>query len=181
LEEKKEKIYASTQKRRTRTGKPPTEGTLSWNIMSSGGASSRIVLALREQITKLRQAQHVLLRRLNRQNAAKWESYWQQKDLPPWDPDRPCSHLTQLLASDSAYSGDSLKSLCAVDLGCGSGSNAVHMSRLGIGRVAGVDISQAGLECARRRERESAGAGAAAAAVDWMEADVYKLPMHKDW
>jgi SAM-dependent methyltransferase len=168
-------------------------------------ATKRVVSALRSRLALLEEAQTALLIRLSRRSSSKWEMYWQHEALPPWDPDAPCSQLVQLVQSN-AFRSTISKGARALDLGCGSGSNAVYLTQQGFGQVAGVDISNAGLIHARRRETEAAEAAAAAAAageggeaaavtaaamatatataplpIDWLEADVYKLALHREW
>jgi ubiquinone/menaquinone biosynthesis C-methylase UbiE len=58
----------------------------------------------------------------------------------------------------------------ALDLGCGSGSDAVYLAERGIETI-GVDLSSAALERARERATSSG------VHVDWIQADVLRLPL----
>lgn len=66
--------------------------------------------------------------------------------------------------------GESLAPLLAVDLGCGTGLEAVWLAQRGF-RVAGVDDSRAALALARRRAAE------AGVEVEWHHASVFDLPL----
>jgi len=58
----------------------------------------------------------------------------------------------------------------ALDIGCGTGSDAVYLAGRGIETI-GVDLSPAALELARERARRSG------VSVEWIQADVLQLPL----
>lgn len=82
----------------------------------------------------------------------------------PWDQDHVSAELAALVQGPSA-----LKPGKAIDIGCGTGTQAVYLARRGW-QVAGVDVVEHALDRARRRA-ESAGV-----AVRLIAGDVTKLP-----
>src|SRR5437764_1299806 len=72
-----------------------------------------------------------------------WDERY-RKDEAPWDTGRPSSELRRVLAEDKIGPGR------AVELGCGTGTNAVWLARQGFD-VTGVDISPLAIERAEAR------------------------------
>ncbi len=64
----------------------------------------------------------------------------------PWDLDRPQPAIVRL-ASTGAFSG------AVLDVGCGTGENALHIASLGLS-VLGVDVAETALELARAKANE---------------------------
>ncbi len=81
----------------------------------------------------------------------------------PWDNDEIPAELAAVVAGD-----DALAPGRALDIGCGTGTQAVYLARAGWS-VTGVDVVEKPLGKARRR------AAAAGVAVDWIRADVTRL------
>ena len=72
-----------------------------------------------------------------------WDETY-RKGQTPWDIGRPCSEMVRLLEEE-------IISPCkALDLGCGSGTNAIYLAEMGFD-VTGVDISQVAIEMAREK------------------------------
>ncbi|MBX3443829.1 MAG: methyltransferase domain-containing protein [Planctomyces sp.] len=92
---------------------------------------------------------------------------WNQRYLDgqtPWDSGLPSRELQHILRESEIPRGR------ALDLGCGSGTNAVFLAQQGF-RTTGVDAAAEGLALARRR------ADQAGVEVDWIEADVQGLSL----
>jgi len=92
-----------------------------------------------------------------------WDRDYQGKKPPPWDIRRPADELQKSVESGTVHA-------CrAVDLCCGSGTDAIYLARHGF-QVTAIDIAPTALSQALRKA-ESAGV-----TVDWMLADVLALP-----
>ena len=81
----------------------------------------------------------------------------------PWDNDEVPAELAGVVDGD-----DALPPGRALDIGCGTGTQAVHLARAGWD-VTGIDAVEKPLVKARRR------AAATGVAVDWIRADVTRL------
>lgn len=91
---------------------------------------------------------------------------WEQRyrdGATPWDIGRPCEELQRVLQSGVVQPCRTL------DLGCGTGTNAVYLAQRGFD-VTGVDVAQNALEKAREK------AAAANVNVRFLHADVCHLP-----
>ncbi len=75
-----------------------------------------------------------------------WEKRYEQKELP-WDSGHPASCLMQLLAPWPQFNGSVL------EVGCGTGTNAVWMAEQGL-QVTGIDIASGAVALARQRAEE---------------------------
>ena len=93
---------------------------------------------------------------------AHWEERY-EKGETPWDTGRPSSELQRMVAEDA------VAPCRAVELGCGTGTNAVWLARQGFD-VTAIDLSTRAVERARRR------AEAAGVAVRFLTADVLHPP-----
>ena len=82
---------------------------------------------------------------------------------PPWDSDRPLPALVALVEAGRLTPGQ------ALDLGCGTGTNAIYLAQRGF-TVAGVDIASRAIAQARHKAQE------AGVAVDFRVGDVTDLP-----
>jgi SAM-dependent methyltransferase len=80
---------------------------------------------------------------------------------PPWDIDTPQPAVVRL-ASDGGFSGPVL------DVGCGTGENALHVASLGL-RVLGVDVAETALTLARQKARDRS------IEVEFLAADAFQL------
>ncbi len=76
---------------------------------------------------------------------ARWENRYQTGDTP-WDTGRPSAELAAVL--DSGV----IQPCRAIELGCGTGTNAVYLAERGFS-VTAVDLSAAAIERARQRAR----------------------------
>jgi 2-polyprenyl-3-methyl-5-hydroxy-6-metoxy-1,4-benzoquinol methylase len=76
----------------------------------------------------------------------KWEERYEQKNTP-WDTGRPDIHLMNLLSGWPKFKGKVL------EVGCGTGTNAVWMAEQGF-QVTAMDISAGAVEMARRKAAE---------------------------
>jgi 2-polyprenyl-3-methyl-5-hydroxy-6-metoxy-1,4-benzoquinol methylase len=74
-----------------------------------------------------------------------WDASYQDGPAP-WDIDRPQPAIVRLAAA-GGFAGTVL------DVGCGSGENALHVASLGL-PVQGVDIAETALEMARAKAQE---------------------------
>jgi len=81
----------------------------------------------------------------------RWEERYRTGDTP-WETGKPSSELCRMMAQENLRPGR------AIDLGCGTGANAVWLSQQGFD-VTGVDLSDLAIKAAR------AGAAAANTAV----------------
>lgn len=101
----------------------------------------------------------------------KWDAHWGRDALPPWDTGAASNALLDLLGSLSAEFARS----AAIDVGCGSGRNALALAEADFADVVGVDIAEGALECARRNDVEGR--------VDWRRESVFDLletsPIHR--
>jgi SAM-dependent methyltransferase len=87
-----------------------------------------------------------------------WQHKYQTGDTP-WDSGRPSRELQCVLAERQITTGR------ALELGCGTGTNAVFLARRGF-HVCAVDCAPLAMERARSK------AVAASVSIDWHEADV---------
>lgn len=92
----------------------------------------------------------------------RWEERYRTGETP-WDTGQPSSELGRVLAEGLVKPGR------AVELGCGTGTNAVWLAQQGFD-VTAIDLSALALERARRRAE---GAGAR---VRFLEGDVLHPP-----
>jgi SAM-dependent methyltransferase len=93
---------------------------------------------------------------------ARWEDRYRTGDVP-WDTGRPSSELQRVMAEDGIEPGR------AVELGCGTGTNAIWLAQQGFD-VTGVDLSELAIE------RAQAKAASASVRVTFLQADVLALP-----
>ncbi len=82
---------------------------------------------------------------------------------PPWDTGRPQPALVEWMERTRSRPGR------ALDLGCGTGTNAIYLARQGF-QVTGVDIARLAIAKARRKAQE------AGVDVRFLVADVTDLP-----
>jgi 2-polyprenyl-3-methyl-5-hydroxy-6-metoxy-1,4-benzoquinol methylase len=93
---------------------------------------------------------------------ARWEERYRTGDTP-WDTGERSSELVRVVAEEK------VAPCRAIELGSGTGTNAVWLARQGFD-VTAVDLSELALERARRR------AAAAGVAIRFLLADVLALP-----
>jgi methyl halide transferase len=93
---------------------------------------------------------------------ADWDVHY-QSDRPPWETGRPSEELQRVVAERG------IAPCRVIDLGCGTGINAIWLARRGFD-VTAVDLSPLAIEKARKRASE------AKAAVRFVVADVLALP-----
>jgi len=91
-----------------------------------------------------------------------WNEHY-KSGTPPWETGQPSAELRRVVAQES------IQPCAAIDLGCGSGINAVWLAQQGFD-VTGVDVSALAIEQARRR------AAAVGVHVNFILADLLKLP-----
>ncbi len=87
-----------------------------------------------------------------------WQGKYQAKDTP-WDSGLASRELQRVMAERD------IQPCRAIDLGCGTGTNAVFLATRGFD-VTGVDCAPLALEQARRKAEE------AGVRVEWIESDV---------
>ena len=96
-----------------------------------------------------------------------WDQiYAADEHLENWDRTEPAPELVELVEARGWRQGAR-----AIDLGCGTGSDARYLADNGFD-VIGVDISEEALAAARAR-----GSSDAEPAVEWMLADACSLPV----
>src|SRR5947199_7888222 len=95
-------------------------------------------------------------------DVAKWEERYRTGDVP-WDTGRVSSELVRVIRDEK------IQPCRAIDLGCGTGSNAVWLAQQGFD-ATGVDIAPRAIERGRQR------AAAAGVAVNFLAADLLNPP-----
>ena len=98
------------------------------------------------------------VRRLER-----WDGVYRRERPAPWDVGRPSSKLEAPIRDGTIKPGR------AVELGCGTGTNAVYLAQKGFD-VTAIDIAPTALTIARGKARK------AGVKVRWLVADVLNLP-----
>lgn len=93
-----------------------------------------------------------------------WDSHYQSGD-PPWETGQPSLELARVIAEEK------IQPCRVIDLGCGTGINAVWLAQQGFD-VTAVDITPLAIERARQR------AAAAGVTVRFALADVLDLREH---
>jgi SAM-dependent methyltransferase len=93
----------------------------------------------------------------------RWDARYRQNNPPAWDTGRPAGELQRLVEAKVLQPGRVL------ELGCGTGVNAVYLASQGF-EVTAIDLSPTALEAGRKR------ALAAGVKVKWIQADVLKPP-----
>lgn len=76
---------------------------------------------------------------------------WQEryeKGETPWDTGKPSEELRRVVAEDKIQPGK------AIDLGCGTGNNAIFLAQQGF-TVTGIDISPLAIERAKERAKKA--------------------------
>ncbi len=73
-----------------------------------------------------------------------WERLYQDK-FAPWDVKRPDSHLAEIVKNTP------VKPCRALELGCGTGTNAIWLAQQGF-TVTAVDLSETALDQARKKD-----------------------------
>ena len=92
-----------------------------------------------------------------------WDARYQQDQRPSWDTGRPSSHLKRWVEDKTLQPGR------VVELGCGTGVNAVYLAEQGF-QVTAIDVAPTALQLAQER------ATAAGVKVNWIQADVLAPP-----
>src|SRR5262245_16453477 len=92
-----------------------------------------------------------------------WESRYTAAGPPPWDSGRVSAELVRRVAHAK------ISPRRAVELGCGTGTNAVWLAQRGFD-VTAIDISPTAVQRARQRAADSG------VEVHFVEADVMALP-----
>jgi methyl halide transferase len=91
-----------------------------------------------------------------------WEEYY-RSGKPPWDTGRPSSELMRVVQAEK------IRPCRTIELGCGTGTNAVWLAQQGFD-VTGVDLVPQAIEEANER------AAAAGVRVRFVSADLLNLP-----
>jgi SAM-dependent methyltransferase len=95
-------------------------------------------------------------------HAEEWNQRYQAGDTP-WDTGRPSSELLRVIQTENVPRPK------ALELGCGTGTNAVWLAQQGF-HVTALDFSPLALQRARERARQ------AGVNVRWIQADVLHPP-----
>jgi SAM-dependent methyltransferase len=91
-----------------------------------------------------------------------WEQRYRSQDTP-WDTGQPSSELRRVIAEER------IAPCAALEVGCGTGTNAVWLAQLGF-TVTAVDISPLAIAQAKRKAAD------AGLAVRWLTADLLEGP-----
>ncbi len=95
-------------------------------------------------------------------SATDWDEQYRSGDLP-WDTQRPSAELVRTLDQGFVQQGR------AIELGCGTGTNAIYLAQRGF-RVTALDLSPVAIDRARQR------AQTAGVRVDFFAIDVTTPP-----
>ena len=90
-----------------------------------------------------------------------WEQLYRD-EFTPWDVKRPDSHLAQIIATTP------IKPCRTLELGCGTGTNAIWLARQGF-KVTAIDMSETALALAKKKD--------GADACTLLLADFFKDPL----
>lgn len=93
----------------------------------------------------------------------RWDARYRGNERPSWDTGRPSSELKRMIDQGILKPGR------VVELGCGTGVNAVYLASQGFD-VTAIDLSPVALKAARQRAQE------AGVTVNWIHADVLHPP-----
>ncbi len=93
----------------------------------------------------------------------RWEAAYRGTAKPGWETGRPSSELV------AAVESGELRPCRVIELGCGSGTNAIYLAKKGF-QVTAIDIAPSALRLA---DEKAAREGVR---VDWLLADVLRLP-----
>ena len=93
----------------------------------------------------------------------RWDADYRGQDPPAWDIGRPADELQRIVKEGT------VRACRVVDLGCGSGTDAIFLASHGF-RVTAIDISPTALRQAAEKARK------AGVSVRWVLADVLALP-----
>ena len=96
---------------------------------------------------------------------SEWEDIYQSKSTP-WDVGKPEPYLVEFLEKEN------IKPCDAIDLGCGTGNEAIFLAKKGF-NVTGVDISQAAIKEAEKKSKD------ARLNVKFIVSDIAKLKLKK--
>ncbi len=96
----------------------------------------------------------------------RWDAVYRRDRRAPWDTGRPSNELARAIASGIVQPGR------AVELGCGTGTNAIYLAQQGF-EVTAIDIAPTALKLAEKKADE------ANVAVHWVQADVLNPPEMK--
>ncbi|MBI2823411.1 MAG: methyltransferase domain-containing protein [Planctomycetia bacterium] len=97
--------------------------------------------------------------------AADWNDRYKSGDSP-WDTSRPSPELVRVISAGTIRPGR------AIELGCGTGTNAIYLAERGF-HVTAIDISSVAIDRARQR------AQTAGVRVDVFESDVTALSVRE--
>ncbi len=92
-----------------------------------------------------------------------WDEDYQHTSPPPWDIGHPALDLTEFVSAGK------IRRCRAVDLGCGSGTDAIYLASQGFD-VTGIDVAPTALGMAQRKAQQ------AGVSVKWILADVLAPP-----
>lgn len=100
---------------------------------------------------------------VNPQLVERWDAMYRANRRPGWDTGRPSTELKTLVEQQV------LRPCRVVELGCGTGVNAVYLATQGFD-VTAIDLAPTALQAAEERARE------AGVKVRWIQADVLNPP-----
>ncbi|WP_347246366.1 methyltransferase domain-containing protein [Thermogutta sp.] len=95
----------------------------------------------------------------------RWDGAYHSGNRPPWDTGRPSSDLRQAIAEKWLHPGQ------ALELGCGTGTNAIYLAQQGFD-VTAIDLAPTALAIARDKAQK------AGVNVRWLLGDVLNPPAY---
>jgi SAM-dependent methyltransferase len=98
----------------------------------------------------------------------RWDARYRDDGRPAWDTGRPSSNLKRVLEQKN------LQPCRALELGCGTGVNAVYLAKQGF-EVTAIDIAPTALKLAKDRATK------AGVEVEWIQGDVLVPPPLEDF
>jgi len=105
----------------------------------------------------------------------KWEDYFDREGLPPWDNGHHSTVLEGLLTLTDGGLPDEVKTGSSIDIGTGTGRNALLLNKSGFRRVVGLDIAKSALNRARNIAYEHYNDWGEEGSIEFREGDIFHM------
>lgn len=128
------------------------------SVLAVRGPKGEVILAKRVLPSGVLPHDEEGLRLLER-----WEAAYRGTAKPGWETGRPSSDLV------AAVESGELRPCRVIELGCGSGTNAIYLAKKGF-QVTAIDIAPSALRLAEEKSEKEG------VRVDWLLGDVLRLP-----